>query len=232
MTDQARHQDPVHDRLVRRAHHYLTLVGTKLDHIQRLGPRQPQALSLSDGVTVDAAMRSQPPPRAIDDLAGDLAQPFRQEAAVVTVRDEADVLALRSVVDGQAPLPRAPAGGVLGQIAQREDGAPQQSRWDFRQDVGLILLPVGAAQQMPLAVGAGVVTRGDAGQTQPVGQFGQGGEAQARVAADAGVRRTGLPIGRHERLHHLAVEVLGEVDREVGQPKLMGQTPGLEHGLG
>src|SRR5918997_3075171 len=86
------------------AHHDLAGGGPHLGDVQRRRRRNPDAASLADGEVHDAAVAAEHPSLPVDHLPGFRRHLLAHEAAVVSVGDKADVLALRRVGHGEAAL--------------------------------------------------------------------------------------------------------------------------------
>ena len=116
------------------------------------------------------------------------------EARVVVVRDEADLLAVRLVGDRQPRAARVLADGVLRAIADREDGARELLLRQREQEVRLILRRVDAALQQVaagrrVALDARVVAGRDRVGAEAARALDQRRELQIAVAVRAGQRR-------------------------------------------
>src|SRR5438105_9555473 len=141
---------------------------------------------------MDARVAAERAPFAIHDGAAPEARrrlPL-DEACVVAVGHEADLLALRLVRRGQPARGGQAADLVLGQVADREYGARELLRGQAEQEVRLVLPPVAAAQQAPpprarVAVRARVMAGGHVLDPQGARALDQALELHLRVAARA-----------------------------------------------
>ncbi|TPW00551.1 MAG: Uncharacterized protein FD125_3105, partial [bacterium] len=109
----------------------------------------------------DAALRIHDGPRGLRRL-----QMLAQEAILVAVAHEADVLAVRLLRRAQAQVPRDRADLGLGQLPQRKQRPGQLRLGQVEEDVRLVLRGIrGAAQHRAAAGGvmrhAGVMAGGD-----------------------------------------------------------------------
>jgi hypothetical protein len=132
--------------------------------------------------------------------------------------DEAHLLALGLVVDGQAQLARQAADLRLGHLADGESHTLQPRRLDRREEVRLVLRAVQAALQAPAAgfpFHAGVVARGHQRRAQGVGVLKEAAELDVAVAQDARVGRAAAAVLFAEPVDQ-ALEVGGKVEH--GKP--------------
>ena len=154
--------------------------------------------------------------------------PRRNEPGVA-VGDEADVVAVRLVGDGQAAGGGLLADLVLGDAAEREHGPVQLRAGQDGQHVGLVLGRVHAAQQAaagPRRPGglaglgggggqgrdeAGVVAGADRVEAEGDGAVEDGRELDLLVAAQARVGRVAAGVLGDEVLDDVLVEPLGQV---------------------
>src|SRR3954454_20458178 len=174
------------------------------------GGADAQALALADGEGVGAVVLAQDGAGGVDDLAGRLAELPGQEAAGVAVGDEADVVAVRLVGDGQPAPGRFGADLGLGGVAEREQGVGELVGGEDGEYVGLVLAGVGGPVQdsvLDLRVVAG--TDGVEAEGQRLVQ--DRGELDLLVAAQARVRGAARGVLGDEVLDHVAVEALGHV---------------------
>src|SRR5439155_27265683 len=124
--------EPVALEIARAADHYGGPLGIELDDIQGSPHGEAEPLLLPDGVAGDAAVRPEHPPLEVDNGAGaeHAGLTAAQEAAVVVVRDEADLLALGLVRRHQPEAPRMAPHLVLRQLA---DGKARRLELRLRQ---------------------------------------------------------------------------------------------------
>src|SRR5262245_22423355 len=132
---------PDHDRVASRV---------DLDHVERLSRRDAEAAPLPDRVMHDAAVPADLTSRAIEDRArARLADVLLDEAGVVVVGHEADLLTLRLVGREQAERARPLAHFGLGQPLEWEAAAAEQLLSQRVEDVALVLARVAAARERP-----------------------------------------------------------------------------------
>ena len=111
------------------------LLGVEADDIERLADGQAEALPLADRVVDDALVAAEHAAVEMDDLAALHGARLEtlDHVAVAPLRDEADVLAVGLLRDGEPEFARELAGLVLGQFAQ---GKAQEARaapaWSHR----------------------------------------------------------------------------------------------------
>src|SRR5437867_4580413 len=148
-------RDPVHPRhpelrpvlIGLRAHDDLPLLGANLQNVPRLRPRETQSFPLTYREKVDSFMSSEDRPFAIHDLSSadsDLELPLQEVPVASTLRNKADVLALRLGGHGQPGTGGQGSHLRLHQIAYREDRALQLLPGETEQKVRLVLLPIHA----------------------------------------------------------------------------------------
>ena len=124
----------------------------------------------------------------VDDRAGPASEPLPlEERAVVVAGEEARLLALGALGNGEAGSGSLVAGRALALAAERERDAVEQRRVDRREHVGLILGRVVAAGDQPQPVALddpGVVARPEHVGTGAPGEVDEGVEPEvARCSA-------------------------------------------------
>ena len=206
--------------------------------VRRLGAQRVQRLARCDAEAAALARREAPEavvagdlvPALVDDRAlGRVEAVTDEEVAVVAAGEEACFLALgparRGEPGGAGALPRL----LLGALAEREPDAVEHARVEAGEHVGLVLRGVGAAgeeQAAPVLAHARVVACGEAGRADPAGEREECGEAEAAVAADAGVGRLSPLVARDEGPDDGAAEALAQVERHVRRAELVTELPG------
>src|SRR5581483_7130498 len=197
-------------------------LGVDLDDVARLGGREEQPAALADRVVDEAAVRAEHLAVAIEDWAradrvwrvpGD-------EAAVVVVGDEADLLALRLVGCHESELARPGAHLVLRHPAEGEERAAQELLRQGVEHVALVLARVEAAAEAPpatfrVAVAPHEVARRDGVGVEGVQPMENSLELDVLVAADAGVWRPSASVLVDEVLDHPLAEDVLEVQHVV-----------------
>ena len=154
------------------------------------------AAPLADGIELVSFVLAEHGAGFVDDSARTtcLRLHLPNHRVVVAVRDEADVLAVRLVRDGQAKFRCDFSNPVLCYSADGKEQALQVLPPDAEQEIRLVLVLVAAFFQevLPLCVldDARVMTRGEvvrAGLARVIGEF---SELQVAVTDYAGVRRS------------------------------------------
>ena len=162
--------------------------------------------------------------------AGSVRRPLADEARVVVVGDEADLLAVRLVGDGQLPSPRVLADRILGTIAHREHRVRELLLRQREQEIRLILGRIDGAPEQEssgrfVALDPGVVAGGHPVRAEPAAPIGERGELQVAVAVRAGQRRPPRRILPHEVRDDHLFELPLEVDDVVGNLQRGGHAP-------
>ena len=143
-------------------------------------------------MTADAAVRGD-----IFPFRESLPQPPLNISGIVTIRDKADLLAVRLVVTGKPGLFGNPADLILRQPGKREMEPSQLFLGQAAEHIGLIpRLIFSRRQQHPVPISAktGIVTGRNHRKTVSVRRCHQSFELDQRIADDAGVRRPALCI--------------------------------------
>src|SRR5215208_1298699 len=107
------------------SHHDLVGLGAHLRHVERRRSGDAYAAPLADCEVHNALVPPENRSLSVHDITGLRRHLLANEAAVVAVRDKADVLALWRVSDSEAPLLGDPAHLGLAVLAEREDRALQ-----------------------------------------------------------------------------------------------------------
>ena len=165
----------------------------------------------------------------------DLAGIALQKCQIVTVGDEAYVLAVTLFGVQKALLLRNRPGFCLGQLAQRETGMPQLMLGKGVEEIGLILgLIHRFAQQIPICglPDPGIVTGDDAIAAQRQGALQKFAEFQVPVALHAGVGGQPGLIAACKMIHYPAAEFPGEIQHVEGNPQPRRHSAGIRHGGG
>src|SRR5262249_35412674 len=148
----------------------------------------------------------------VEDRAVGVPEPVApEEGSVVTAGKEARFLALGARRHGEAGTSSLGSSLVLRLFAEREYDPVEERGIQPTEHVRLVLAGIGrASEQTPAAaIGDGcIVGRGEPGRSGALGERQQLGEAEAPVAANAGVRRLAAPVAAHERLDHGAAKLL------------------------
>ena len=204
-----------------------------LDHVAGLSHGDPQPSALADREPLDPVMPAEARPAFIHDLARRLQSgpPRPDEAQVVVVGDEADLLAVRLVVDREVePSGDRPDLG-LRRAAHREQDVGQEIAAQAEEDIRLVLDRVDPSGHPSVSIGPsdhpGIVAGRHEVGPDLLAVRPELAELEPDVAEDAGV---GGPAGRvfvGELLHdpgEVALEIEG-VERDV-EP--IGDRPGVD----
>ena len=199
----------------------------------RSGRADAEALALADRVAPAALVLAEHVAAGVDDgsTTVDVAQLLGEPAAGVAVADEADVVAVRLVGDGQTTPVGLLADDPLRGVAQREHRVRELVLGEHAEDVGLVLRHVLGPVHLDQPVGAGAqlrVVTGDhcveAERDRPVEH---GRELDLLVAAQAGVGRAALGVLLQEVLDDVLVEAVAHVPDVERDPDDVGCTPGV-----
>ena len=154
------------------------------------------------------------------------------EGGVVSVRDKADVLAVRLPGIEKALAAGNLPGLRFAESPQGEAGVGQLVLGQHIEYVTLVLAGVqGLFQQIPAVflLNAGIVAGGDgiaAHEGRPVIET---PEFQIAVAVNTGIGRPALLIGIGKSVHYLAAELIREVEHIVRHIQLAGHAAGILH---
>ena len=158
-----------------------------------------------------------------------------QELALSLPGEEAEVLAFRPPGDLQARLGGDLAHPGLGQIPEWKAQPPERAGLQPREHVGLVLRRVaGTREEGPRAVirDLGVVTGGELGGAEAIGEGDHRVDAQLPVAEDAGIGSASLGVAAQERPDDPVPELSLEVERQMRDPERMREPSRSQNGLG
>src|SRR3989442_8419725 len=193
-----------------------------------------ESAALSHRIQGGASMRSQRTPAAIEDWAAADWQPRRQIAGGLAARDEADLLALGLVGDGEAELAGVLADLTLGHAAEREQDAPEPLAVQAIEHVRLILRVVDGGVQLR-AAGAVDHPRVVACRKPVESKLEHAGghevEAHERVAAHAWIWRAALEVGAVEGLNHPFPKLALQGPAVIRNVEDRGNAPRVFHGV-
>ncbi len=194
-----------------RAHDHPAAVGVDLHHEQRIAHRHVQPPTLSDGIAGDPFVAAQHPAVQMDDVPrlGALRAQAIDHGGVSPLGDEADVLAVGLLGDGQTQFGRRAADLALGQVTEREAQIVQLLGRGGEQEIALVARRIGGAAQLRPGrahLAADIVAGGHRLRAQVAGDIQQVAELHGLIAADAGDRRLAAQIGVGELLDHLFLE--------------------------
>ena len=184
------------------------VVGVGSEGVHRLRGGEPDPAALSRRIPPDAVVTAELDAVLVDDRAGTSGEALPlEERAVVVAGEEARLLALGALGNGEAGSGSLVARRALALPAERERDAVEQRRIDRREHVGLILGRVVAARDQPQPVALDdprVVARPEHVGTGAPGEVDERVEPEAPVAAHARVRRQALRVALDERPHDVA----------------------------
>ncbi len=138
-----------------------------------------------------------------------------QELPVVATCQEADVLTLGLLGDGEAVASSDGPYVFFLQVAQGKGGPGELVLGQSVEEIGLILSWISAAQKSKLAVGgaySGIMPRRQQASAQVPCLLHEDAEAYEAIADDAGVRRSTGGVFPDEVVHHLALEGVASID--------------------
>src|SRR5436309_9014174 len=173
--------------------------------------------------------------RAVDDAAGPkrvVPGVPRDETRRIAVRDEADVHALRLVGDREIQPRRLRPHLGLGQLADREERAPELRLPEHEEEVGLILRRIDGRVETEAAGGRirpapGVVAGREPPRAQLAGALPEEVELHVLVTARARVRGAAAEILADERLDHVARERIRQIEHVVREAEAIGDRTGV-----
>ena len=208
-----------------------------VDHIAGGASTAGESLALADREELDAVMGAEVialevvKAARLEGLAA-----VAEEGLVILARHKADLLAVLLVGHLEPKLAGDAADLLLGEGAEREEGAGKLRLLERKEEVGLVLLGI-----QPLAQDGGsvrgvlhdrVVAGGDEGGSEGGGLVPEIAELQLLVAHDARVRSASGPVLVGEIIDHEPLEGNGLVDHIVGNPERMGDAAGIGDRLG
>ena len=216
-------------------HRHGSGVGIDLGHVSRFAVDSrcidTEPLALSDGEPVDAFVLGQfGTGVGVDDLAGPDTDRGTQERSGVTGGDEADVMRIGLVGNGQAARSGLFPDLVLGCVAHREHRPRQLLRRQHGEHVRLVFVVVDRPTQ-PTAFEPCVMAGGNRVEAQGDGAFGQCRELDLLVAGQAGIG--GLPgrVRRNELVDDVIFEAVGEIPDVEGDSENIRGPPGIRRVL-
>src|SRR5690606_11337231 len=197
------------------------------------GGADPQALAVADGEAVGALVGAHLGAGLIDDVALGAAEAVGEEAPGVAVGDEADVVRVGLLGDGESAALGLGADLLLGGdgVTEGEHRVGELPVVEHPEDVRLVLGHVGGAVQLARAVLAddhlGVVAGAHGVEAEGQRLVQQGGELDLLVAAQARVGgAAGLVLG-DEVLDDVLAEPVGEVPHVEGDADDVGGATGV-----
>ena len=200
-----------------------------LDNVERVPHRHPQAAPLSDGKVLVSPVAAEDLARGIHDAARHHFRVTSDEACVVIIVYEADLLRVGFVEDRKIEPAGDPSDIRLVILADRKQHFPEPLLRCTEEHVALVLVAVDAPQK-PRRAGAPVdpriMARGDEPGAHLPGIGMQLAELQPVIASDAGVRRATRVVLSHEVIDDPA-ELLLEVADVQGNPQLGRYTAGV-----
>lgn len=205
----------------------------QLDDIERFRPRDAESLALSEGVGGEALVLAEELAIAMDDRswAKGLGRGAAEKARDPLVTDEADVLALALVGGGQSAFGGQGPDRLLGHRAERETRMGELFLAQRKQEIGLILEPVGGATEQValfLADDARIMPGRHALGANRGSVAPEVTEFDGLVTADAGVRGLTSAVTGNEIGDHTAPELLFEIDHIMWHARLQGHRPGVD----
>ena len=198
------------------------------DDIERLRGGDAEAAALADRVVEDAGVAAEHAAVDMDDVAGlgGARQQPLDHLAVVAGGDEADVLAVGLVGDGEAEFVRERAHLRLRQAAEREAQHRELLARRREEEIALVALGIGGAVErpaaLPVVVGDDIVAGRQHVGAEVLGGLEQIGELHVLVAGDAGDRRLAGDIGAGERLDHLFAKARLVIEHVMGNAEPRG----------
>ena len=205
--------------------------GVDVHDVEANPRRQSKALSLSDREAVHAVVRADDAAGGVADGAGGADGAVRfEKGIVVAVGDEADLVAVGLLRDGEIELARQRADSRLVERTDREERVRELILRQREEKIRLILRGIDAALEQVLPAGlldASVVAGRHQACAKPLGARGERGELQIAVAVHARNRRAAAGVLAHEVRHDGLVELPLEIDDVVGNTQLACDSPGV-----
>src|SRR6266513_1605442 len=233
----AGHQ-PVALELLHRAHHERVALPVDVDDVERVARGEPEPSPLADRVRGDALVPAEDFSLTVHDRARteDRGVAPPQEASVVIVRHEADLLALRLVGRNETEPARVGPHLGLGQLADGETRGGELHLREGPEKVRLILLRVSRAQQdvttaRRVAGDARVVPRRDGDRVPCPRARQERAELQVAVAGNAGHGGPSAAVLVGEAGDDRALERVLHVEEIVRNAQPPGDVAGIVHGL-
>ena len=223
--------------ILRLRDHYLVGVRPERFHEDRMSHGEPQSLPLAHRIAGDSFMAPQ------DNAVGRHKVPFRRllsetsldETRVIIVGDKADLLTVRLVGHRQSrPLSDLP-DLILRILPVRHHRPGKLFLGEPVQGIGLILrrglrhserIPSFRRSQYPR-----IVAGGDMVRAELPAALQQGFPLHMPVADDAGIRRPAVTVLFDEIPDHMLLELLSEVEDDVGDPQDLRHFTGIIHRL-
>ena len=228
--------DPARRQIGSRADGDRVRGGVGGEHVERLRRGDADPAPLADREVVVAAMAADRLAGAIEHRALALAEAAvaAQEPRLALAGEEAEVLALGLLGDGEAVAGGDLAHLGLAQLGQREAQPVQHRRRQRGEHVALVLVAVrGGGEQRTVAVldDPRVVAGDEVVGAEPLGEVDHRRDPHLAVADDAGVGGGAGSVAVEEGADDAAAELLLEVEGEVRDAERVGDRPGAEHRL-
>ncbi len=221
------------------AYRHLMGVGVDGEDVERVGAGDAEALALAYGEALDAFVMADDFAGGSDEFACGVGQVFTlfvevglEEGVVVAAGDEADLLRVGLLGDGEACVGGHLADGWLLHLAEGEDGAAELLLREAEEEVGLVFGLVFWPGKYPSLTGlvkaiAGVVPGGDTVGADLSGGGEELVELEVVVAESAGDGGSAGEVLADEGLDHIGFEALLLVDDVVGDVELLGDVAGV-----
>lgn len=215
--------------------------GLGRDHIERFGIGDPQTFPLPHSEAMHAAMLAENFAALIDNLAlrcllrnALFPEVGVDKPGVVTVRHEADFLAVPLLGNRQTEFPRQFANLRLRHPPERKQRPRQLRLRQAEQEIGLVLGLIDRAAQFeppggPVLLNAGVMPGRDLLRPNALCHREKLIELHEVVAECARDGRSTGQILVDERLDYLLLEPLLEVDHVIGNAQMLGHPAGIVH---
>ena len=205
------------------------------ERVERLRRGYPDSAPLARGEAPDAVVAAELSALLVDDRSLGALEPLPlEEGAIVVAGEEARLLALAALGDLET------GGGRLGPrlrlrlSAEGELDPIEHLRVERREHVRLVLVRIRAPREQAAAVALDdpcVVTGPERRCTGTVREGEKLVEAEAAVAAPAGIRRLATCVPLHERLDDGGPELLAQVERHVRDAERMAGLTRGDHRL-
>ncbi len=205
----------------------------EVDDVERLADGNADAATLTDRVVDDAVVAAEHAPVDVDDVAGlggTGLQPL-DEVGVAPVGNEADVLAVVLVGDGEAEVARRRARLRLGHGTQREAQEVELLLGGGEQEVALVAVEIDRPVERPMTVATGPAHHVVAGRQRRGAEVARRrqkvGELDRLVAHHARHRRLARNVARGELVDHGLAEALLVVEHVVRDAEGVGDAAGV-----